>query len=164
MNSHFRFLRSQTHFTGVALRSSVVAGLTLVLSACGGAESPDGPRVTVVPVTGKVVVDGEPAAGIAIRCLPIGEKPTELPTSSAFTDAEGNFAISTFESGDGAPPGEYRLTFEWLTLSLLNGRYEGPDKLGNQYSDPEKSEHMVMVVEGLPTEVGTIELKKKQEK
>jgi 5-hydroxyisourate hydrolase-like protein (transthyretin family) len=128
----------------------------LLVSACQR-ESPDGPRVNVSPIKGQVLVDGQPAANLAVRCVPLEGPNTALPTPSDFTDDQGRFEISTYESGDGAPPGEYQLIFQWGQYNLMNGQYQG-DKLKGNYADPEKSEHVAVVVEGLPTDLGVIEL------
>ncbi len=56
-----------------------------------------------------------------------------MPTvSSAFTGPDGEFSISTYESGDGVPAGDYVLTFMWGQKEAFSGRYGGPDKLGNR--------------------------------
>ncbi len=122
--------------------------LVMVLSAIGcKKEAVIGDRVPVVPVKGIVTVDGEPVESVAVTCVPVGGKSESLPASSALTDKEGKFEIGTFEGGDGAPPGEYKLIFKWGQLNLMNGRFEG-DKLNGRYSDPEKSEFTVTVKEG----------------
>ena len=135
----------------------VSLGILTMAAGCGE-QMPDGPRVNVSPIKGQVFVDGTPAANLAVKCHPIDGKDGAIPSSSDFTDNEGRFEIGTYEAGDGAPPGEYQLTFFWGEYNLMNGQYGGPDKLKERYVDPEKSEHLVVVVEGLPTDLGTIEL------
>ena len=75
----------------------------------------------------------------------------------AFTDEEGKFEISTYESSDGVPAGEYALTFMWGKWNM-SGSYGGPDKLNDRYTDPKTSEVKVTVKDGEPTDLGTIEL------
>ncbi len=113
------------------------------------------------PATGEVYVDGQPAARLRVTCVDVNGMDKENPTtSSATTDEEGKFEISTYEKGDGLPEGEYALTFMWGELNSISG-YGGPDKLKNKYSDPKKSEHKFTVEEGKPTDLGRIELKTK---
>lgn len=110
------------------------------------------------PVTGTVVVDGEPVAGVSVKLHHQTQPDSEnLTTSTAFTDADGTFAISTFEQGDGAPAGEYTVTFEWGEYNVIS-RAMGPDKLKGKYSDPKKSGHNVTVTAGTPSDMGRINL------
>lgn len=132
--------------------------LALLLAGCGE-KMPDGPRVPTTPVTGIVIVDGKPAEMVSVKCVS-PETPPNVPTPSAFTDKDGKFSLSTFETGDGAPPAEYKLTFTWGQFNLLNGQYGGPDKLNGQYDKADKSPFDLSVA-GTPVDVGTIELKTK---
>lgn len=114
------------------------------------------------PVTGEVYVDGKPADNLAVHCHDVKGMDKQNPTTStAFTDPQGKFKISTYETGDGVPEGEYKLTFFWGQMNLFSMSYGGPDKLNKRYDDPEKSEHRVTVQNGKPTDLGRIELKSK---
>ena len=57
-------------------------------------------------MTGTVTLQGKPVAGAAITFVPTGE---EGEAASAITDSEGKYALTTWEAGDGARPGEYRV-------------------------------------------------------
>ena len=121
--------------------------------------SSDTNRKETFPVTGEVYVDGQPADSLAVRCINANGLDQEQPTiSSAFTDEEGKFEISTYESADGVPEGEYILTFEWGKWNVVSGSYGGPDKLKKKYLDAEKSEHKFTVVAGEAKDLGRIEL------
>jgi len=126
----------QRRVTGRVL---VLSCLTLCAASCGDKGPQGGPRVPTFPVRGQVVVDGQPAAHVAISLHSKSSDPETPLTSSAYTDAEGNFTIGTYEGADGAPAGDYRLTFTWREVNLMTGRFEGPDKLNDRYSDPGKS-------------------------
>jgi hypothetical protein len=77
---------------------------------------------------------------------------------SALTDTEGTFSLSTYETGDGVPAGEYKLTFVWGQISLLNGQYSG-DKFNGKYADAAKSEISLTIASGDEThDLGVIEL------
>ncbi len=138
-------------------RRRIATIVVLVLSLTSCAKEPrGGPRVPTSPISGTVLVDGVPAAALLVTCHPMGDSP--VPTKiSAFTDQEGRFSVGTYESGDGAPAGEYQLTFLWGQWNF-SGRYGGPDKLKDKYVDPETSKIIATVVEGLPSDLGQIEL------
>lgn len=139
-------------------RSPVSAAVGIIICIAGCSEEPrGGPRVPTSPLTGIVLVDDKPTAMVQVKCTATGAKsvPTEI---SAFTDESGRFSVGTYESGDGAPPGEYKLTFVWGQYGM-SGRYEGPDKLGGKYSDANQSEIIAVVKEGEPCDLGEIRLK-----
>lgn len=116
-----------------------------------------GPRIETHPITGVVTVDGQPAQNLLVRCHPV--EGSDISTNiSGFTGPDGSFSIGTYESGDGAPEGSYALTFQWGQWSM-SGRYEEEDdRLKGKYADPETSDWTAVVVAGLPTNMGTIEL------
>jgi hypothetical protein len=131
----------------------------LFLPACG--KDPQYSKATY-PVTGLVTVDGAPPGSpVKVHCHSANGIDTKDPTlSSALTDNEGRFHLSTYETGDGVPEGDYLLTFEWGQMNLISMRYGGPDKLKGRYKDPQKSEHKFSVTaqqEG-PLDLGTIPL------
>lgn len=112
-------------------------------------------------VTGKLVIDGkEPGSAVKVDCLPISQTdsdPSHYSISSTMTQPDGSFEISTYQSGDGVPDGEYVLVVMWGTLNVLSRSYSGPDKLKGRYSDAKKSE-IKFSVEGQPVDLGDIEL------
>ncbi|MGQ9576800.1 MAG: hypothetical protein ACUVUC_15970 [Thermoguttaceae bacterium] len=137
-----------------------VAALTVCLAVCScGKKGPV--RKETFPVSGQVFVDGQPAARLAVRCVSLGEPDPELPTfSHAYTDPQGNFRLSTYESGDGVPAGQYALTFTWGDLNLMT-MSEGPDKLKGRYSDPKTSQYRITVEKGKRLDPLRIELSTK---
>lgn len=122
--------------------------------------SPQGPpRTATYPVTGQVFVDGQPAAELAVFFTNINGVDKDQPTfSTANTDAEGKFKVSTYESGDGIPEGTYAVTFIWGQMNLMSMSYGGPDKLKDRYSDPENSPFKVTVKRGEPADMGKLSL------
>ena len=140
-------------------RLGPTAGLALcclALCSCGEQESF---RKETFPLTGEVYVDDKPAGQVQVTCHNVAGIDAEHPTfSRAITDEEGKFSISTYESADGLPEGEYVLTFMWGKIDLLKGGYSGPDKLGERYQDPKTSKFRVTVEPGKETEVQRIEL------
>jgi hypothetical protein len=70
----------------------------------------------------------------------------------AQTDESGAFQLRTYVSGDGAPPGQYKVTIIWPGPSPDAGGdsdkgFSGPDRLGGRYADPDTSPFSVTVVE-----------------
>ena len=94
--------------------------------------------IPVYPVTGVVRVQGNEADNAQVILHPLNPPAidglTTRPMASAGPD--GAFAITTFTTGDGAPPGEYAVTIEWRARA--DGPFDSgtPDKLRGKYSDP----------------------------
>jgi hypothetical protein len=114
-------------------------------------------------VSGRVVVDGKPAAAATVTLHPVNPT-TELrdvrPTGQ--TDAEGNFKLTTFAQGDGAPAGEYRVTVAWYQPAAKRGS-DGDDQpprplLPANYTNPKDTPLRATVKPGDPL---TIEIKRR---
>lgn len=119
-------------------------------------------RDPIFKVTGKLLIDGQPQAQVAVTCNRPKDDPPPEGTSapivpSGLTDAQGKFSIGTYESADGVPNGTYVLTFAWGQVDMISGRYGG-DRLKGKYKDPQKSEFQA-TVNGKPVDLGVIELK-----
>jgi len=67
----------------------------------GGTTHPD-----TVPVTGTVQLNGQAVEGAAVSFVGAGSSRPATGT----TDAQGKFTLTSFETNDGAPPGEYTIT------------------------------------------------------
>jgi len=130
---------------------------TAALVGCGQDRNPS--RKPTFPVTGIILVDGDvPDSPLRIECAPVSEMDPDLfSVSFGLSNPDGSFRISTYESGDGAPDGEYVLTFAWTDTSPLLGETTRPDKLKGRYADPGKSD-IAFQVEGQPVDLGLIEL------
>jgi hypothetical protein len=126
-------------------RIAILLGPALLASTIGCGQGDD--RLTAYPVTGEVFVDGKPATDCFVYFNPVVPDSKHPMRPYGQVDSAGKFSISTYLSGDGAPPGEYIVTFEWLTYQPLGNQWGGPDKLGDKYSDPKKSEFRVKVEE-----------------
>jgi len=81
----------------------VVALLASVLAIGCGQQGADRPKT--VPVTGTVTHNGEPVEGATVAFQPVGGSKGAV----GVTDASGKYALTTFESDDGAVPGEYKV-------------------------------------------------------
>jgi len=136
-----------------------IAGTCLSTASC---QKTDPNRKETIPVCGEVYVDGQPAAMLQIQCHPVEGMDTQQPTiTQAVTDQEGKFQLATYEAGDGAPVGEYKLTFVWQNFSAVAASYSGPDKLKKRYADPGKSPFPLRVEKGKQVDLGRIELSTK---
>ncbi len=118
----------------VALCISLIAG-------CG-----DG-RPKRVPVSGQVLIDGEPVKAGSIRFVPEGARP-----SSSDLDAEGRFTLRCFEKNDGAVLGTHRVQVAARAMEGDKLRWYAPQ----EYSDVETSGLSVEITE--PTDSLVIEL------
>lgn len=101
------------------------AGISLVLVGiavgCGGGASKE-VIPALVPVSGKVLLDGKPDAGIAVTFVPMDKG----NPSSGVTNAEGAYSL-TYRNGDpGVPAGNYVVMFSKLTQK--DGSPIPPDK------------------------------------
>lgn len=84
-----------------------LSGLVLVaVVGCGDGGPP------LVPVNGRVTLDGKPLAGKTVKFIPDASTPGQ--GAGANTDASGNYALLAVRPGatrdvPGAPPGAYRV-------------------------------------------------------
>jgi Carboxypeptidase regulatory-like domain len=82
------------------LALSILVTVGIVLTGCSNSSRPPTYRVT-----GTVTSQGKPVAGAAITFVPTDEG----EAASAITDSDGKYALTTWQAGDGARPGEYRV-------------------------------------------------------
>jgi hypothetical protein len=94
----------------LAAAAWVTVGIVLV-----GCSKPS--RPPTYPVTGTVTSQGRPLAGAVITFVPTGE---DGEAASAITDSEGKYALTTWESEDGARPGEYRVKVSKQELQTVD--------------------------------------------
>lgn len=128
------------------LAALALVGLVLVLGCSRPSE--------LHPVEGTVSWRGKPTPGARVIFHPVSATPN-LPQPSALVDDNGSFRVGTRGPGDGARPGEYKVTIEWLDLSPqaetaeLGDNVPTPtDKLAGRYADPNRSAFRVTIKEG----------------
>lgn len=91
-----------------------LAGALLVLATVAGC----GDGRTIVPVSGRVTLEGTPVGQGKITFMPTGSnEDSPLRPASSALDREGRYQLSTFGSNDGAMPGEYNV----VIISLSGG-------------------------------------------
>ena len=89
-------------------------GCVLLMSGCsGGSDRPD-----TVPVRGTITLDGKPLADATVSFSAETERP-----ATGTSDSFGEFTLTTFESEDGAIPGEYKVTVEKYEVADNNDPY-----------------------------------------
>jgi hypothetical protein len=84
------------------------AAAMLVLTGCG-----NGDNFSTAPVTGKVVLNGEPVTEGSITFSPISDGKSELSgkPASGTIQSDGTFTLTTYEEGDGAVVGKHRVMY-----------------------------------------------------
>ena len=113
-----------------------VVALSLFIAGCR--EPDEGPPI--YPVTGRLLVDGEPAARAEVAFHRLGQPTPGLIPPFAVSEPDGTFRPSTNLSHDGAPAGDYALTVVWRKYRTVQGEdVAGEDQLSGRYSLPGKS-------------------------
>ena len=112
--------RSPRHFLDLKLSFvRLFLGLLAVsvVSGCSGGTEGDADRPARTLVSGKVTYDGNSVEGATVVLVPSsqGGKP-----ATGLTDASGMFKLRTFETDDGALPGEYKVTVTKLKSAAEN--------------------------------------------
>ena len=102
----------------------------------------------VYPVHGQVLLNGKPLADaiVSFHAQNSGEHET-FPT--AHTDAQGNFSLTTYSTGDGAPEGAYSISlvcFRSRSAKNAGGRTE--NVVPQRYASPSSSGLTAKVVPG----------------
>lgn len=82
----------------VVLSTAILGGL---LTGCGGTDRPQ-----MAPVTGRVTYQGKPVAGADVSFM----SPASPRVAAGRTNSEGQYKLSTFNTGDGAVLGEHVVT------------------------------------------------------
>jgi hypothetical protein len=108
------------------------AVLTLALPGCFENRKP------VFPVRGKVLFRGQPAEGALVVFNPLDESDPQAVKPQGMVGSDGSFEMSTYGEKDGAPAGEYIVSFVWMIenpktkkiWSPLPARFMQPDKSG----------------------------------
>lgn len=83
--------------------SAVLLLAACSLTGCGGGDGPG--RQSVYPVTGTITMHGAPLAGAVVSFAPSDGQPTAVGR----TDDNGKFQLTTYEYGDGAAAGAFRV-------------------------------------------------------
>lgn len=119
-------------------------GLALVVAGCG----PSDPKLKpVYPVRGSVFVHDKPAVGAVVMFhpLPLGSGSTRSLPSRGTVGQDGTFRLTTYNTDDGAPEGEYAVAVYWpakrtgTRVADEDSSDLPPDRLGLRYNNPATS-------------------------
>jgi hypothetical protein len=124
---------------------ALAAGLALLLSGCWG---PRDDRPVTFPVSGRVLLDGKPAAGARVLLTAQGDASLVKLCPHAEVANDGSFRLTTFRTGDGAPAGQYALTLNWPLPARPGKEDEGPDRFKGKYADPRRPIRQVQIKAG----------------
>ncbi|MCG6155043.1 carboxypeptidase-like regulatory domain-containing protein [Rubinisphaera margarita] len=92
----------------------VLACFTLIfLTGCFASEE-TGPEKILIPVTGTILLDGEPLANAAVNFQPT--KGTTTQGAYGVTDAAGKFTAKQYSQTEGVEPGTYSVTFSKIAM------------------------------------------------
>lgn len=126
-----------------------VAFASVTALGCGGSLQPELPPRH--PVQGKVLHRGQPAKGFRVTFHPTGDIGPLQFAPSAITSDDGTYRLQSYEPEDGAPLGDYAVTFEWPDHLIATDDPDPKpvvDRLRGAYSDPQRSRFKASVVEG----------------
>src|SRR5579864_1189008 len=127
----------------------VLGLLALLAVGCSGSSSPAArlekafheanlQRTDVAKFAGTVSVDGQPPGPFTFVML-MDPKNPKAGVHKALCDQEGKFAFTSYEEGDGVPPGSYVVLFARFNMGGMLGHYDPPDLMHNLYNDPDKN-------------------------
>jgi len=121
--------------------------LTCAIAAgCSGGDI-KAPRTS--QVAGTVLKGGKPAVGVKVTFHPKFDMGEVKFTPSGCTDKNGRFILSTAAANDGAPPGDYSVTFELMKAATdRKGLDVEVDVWKGKYADPATTKWNVTVQKG----------------
>ncbi|MBP3953701.1 hypothetical protein J8F10_00095 [Gemmata sp. G18] len=143
---------SYTHRRGRVIVSFALFAVCAALTGCGQ----KGP--VLYPVTGKVTApDGKSLEHATVVFHPVDATDPNAVKPRGKVGADGSFTLTSYTTGDGAAPGEYRVTVElWLS-----GKGDDPpaNRLSDKYAKPDSSGLKATVNAG-PTELTPFTVKR----
>jgi hypothetical protein len=114
---------SRQHLRRFGLRVAALPLVALAFVGCG-----DG-RPSVVPVQGRILIDGQPLTHGAIRVVPENAR-----AATAQIQPDGTFRLTTFKENDGCVRGKHAV--EVVGYELLNKgtirKWHAPTRYGDQ--------------------------------
>lgn len=135
------------------MRITIHASILILLAAgCAGPV----PQVKTYPVSGKVTLNGKPAAGASVMLLPVeylDKEPTQRPKNlvGGVADEAGVFKLVTNGTMTGAPSGDYRVAVTWADPRVpvdRDGGDRGQNLMPANYRDPRRSDLKFEVKDG----------------
>jgi hypothetical protein len=93
------------------------------MSGCGG-----GSGLDLAPVEGKVLLDGQPLAGVTVSFIPDAARDNQGPQSSGITNEQGEFTLKAPDGSEGAVLGFHVVT---VTAPFREDGGSSPDGAGS---------------------------------
>jgi hypothetical protein len=119
-----------------------VAAMGMAMCGCSGS------KPKTVPVAGQVYVGDRPAAHAIVTFHPVGAG-ADAVKPVGHVDEQGHFRLTTFKEGDGAPPGEYKVTIAaYQSIEQKHGDDLIVNLLPDKYAKPETSNLTATVKKG----------------
>ncbi len=148
-------------FSGRAARRPLFPAIMLVgVLTCTtvGCSDSGPPRTPTYPVSTTITFQGKPIPGAFVALHPKDPQP-DVPTPRANISRDGELKVTTYDTADGAPAGEYVLTIEWYK-PIKQGAdvVAGPNVIPRKYASPKTSPVVIQVAEGT-TEIPPIQIK-----
>lgn len=129
-----------------------IALVLLMAAVCSVAGCSQSDRVKVHPVEGQLSWNGQPLANAFVILHPVDKSDPRVLSARAQTDAAGKFQLTTYENGDGAAAGEYKVTVEYYQLKQNGSSFEpGPNVMPDKIARPDLTDIKVRVAEGKNT-------------
>src|SRR5205823_2491306 len=106
-------------------------------------------RLATFPARGTTSYEGKPLAGATVILHPVIAGDAEDFRPQATVRQDGSFALGTYGVDDGAPAGQYRVTFHWYGKPSKSEDAPPPRSLLPQrYASPESSAVTVTIQPG----------------
>ncbi|HVJ66488.1 MAG TPA: hypothetical protein VM510_00820 [Caulifigura sp.] len=136
--------------------SSATLALLFLCCGCGEASKP---WDKVYPVSGVVTHKGKPIKDAELTLFPVDDKVPEAVRPWAKSSENGEFSLSTYDRGDGAPPGKYKASIVHHEIVVSAGAMgTKPNDLPKKYASRETTDWIIEVKEG-ETKLPTFDLK-----
>jgi hypothetical protein len=121
----------------------VLVGTILACAGCGGPTStaPSIPKTS--PVRGSVLVKGKPLEGVEVIFHPLFDTGSLKYTPLGTTASDGSYSLSC--GPDGAPPGEYAVTFKYPVQTDPGDAGSMVDRWNGKYANPKQSKFKVTI-------------------
>ena len=127
------------------LRNSIAAAAIAVCIACVGCD--ENWQTETQPASGSVTINDAPPTGAIIELHTLGQK-VDARGSRPWgkVGEDGEYSLTTYQRGDGAPVGTYRVTLWWPADPVAPSP---EDRLASRYSEPGRSPWEVTISEGM---------------
>jgi hypothetical protein len=99
--------------------------------------------VEILPIKGKLTINGKPAKGVYLQFHRLGISPGSAPPDGAKTDADGSFIVPAHD------PGDYAVTAFWPEVTLVEGEeLEGADRFNGSFTNVDQPVKKVTIKAG----------------